>query len=111
MLVAQKRVHLIRRQTAAKRGGGKAAPKASDQELLAQALDSAPTPELAAQVVDECRRLLGKLGDEELKSIAVWQMEGHTVEEIAQRLACSPRTVARKLAVIRDLWRAEGPCP
>jgi DNA-directed RNA polymerase specialized sigma24 family protein len=111
MLVAQKRVHLIRRQTAAKRGGGKVrtAPDAGEQDAMALALDSRPTPELAAQVVDECRRLLDKLGDQELCNIAVWQMEGHTVEETAQRLGCSPRTVARKLAAIRDLWRAEGP--
>ena len=41
-------------------------------------------------------------------SIAVWQMEGYTVEEIAARLGRSPRTAARKLAVIRELWDQEG---
>jgi hypothetical protein len=41
--------------------------------------------------------------------IAVWQMEGHTVEEIAAKVGCSPRTVARKLAVIRERWCWEGP--
>jgi transcriptional antiterminator len=35
-------------------------------------------------------------------------MEGYTVDEMAERLGCSPRTVARKLAVIRDLWNDEG---
>jgi len=41
-------------------------------------------------------------------AIALWQMEGCTVEEIAERLGRSPRTVARKLVLIRDLWRREG---
>jgi hypothetical protein len=39
---------------------------------------------------------------------AVWCMEGDTVEEIAAKLGKSVRTVARKLAVIRDVWREEG---
>ncbi len=117
MLAAQKRAHLIRRQTAAKRGAGKvrtAADLPPDGEGgeadLAQVIGSEPSPELAAQVVDECRRLLDKLADEGLRSIAVWQMEGYTVDEIAERLGCTPRTVARKLAVIRDLWKDEGQC-
>ena len=42
-------------------------------------------------------------------SIAVWQMEGDTVEEIARKLGRSERTVARKLTVIRDLWSEEAP--
>jgi DNA-directed RNA polymerase specialized sigma24 family protein len=116
MLVAQKRVRLIRRQTAAKRGGGKvqtaadaAAGSDDGDSILAQVLDAEPTPELAAEVVDECRRLLDQLDDNGLRDIAVWQMEGYTVDEIAGRLGCSPRTVARKLALIRDRWRAEEP--
>ena len=66
-----------------------------------------PTPELAAQVAEECRRLLDKLGEADLRCIAVWQMEGYTVDEIAARLGRSPRTIARKLTVIRDRWRDE----
>jgi IS30 family transposase len=59
-------------------------------------------------VAEEYRRLLARLGADDLRSIAVWQMEGFTVEEIAAKLGRSPRTVARKLAVIRDLWSEEG---
>jgi hypothetical protein len=36
-------------------------------------------------------------------------MEGYTVDEIAQKLGCVPRTVARKLVEICDLWREERP--
>ncbi len=58
-------------------------------------------------MAEECRRLLGKLGDDELRSIAVWQMEGYTVDEIGAKLGRSTRTAARKLAVIRALWKGE----
>jgi DNA-directed RNA polymerase specialized sigma24 family protein len=75
--------------------------------VLAQLIDSEPAPELAAQIADECRRLLAKLSQDDLQAIALWQMEGYTVEEIAARLGRSPRTVARKLAEIRDLWSDE----
>jgi len=50
------------------------------------------------------------LGDADLRAIAVWQMEGYRVEEIAAKLGRAPRTVARKLAVIRDRW-SEEPSP
>lgn len=63
-----------------------------------------PTPEFAAEVAEECRRLLDLLGDDELRSVAMWKMEGYTNEEIAARLKCVPRTVERKLRVIRSLW-------
>jgi DNA-directed RNA polymerase specialized sigma24 family protein len=118
MLVAQKRAHLIRRQTAAKRTGGLVdtaadlSPTHEERDAaLAQAIGPEPTPAFAAQMVEECRRLLDKLGDEGLRSIAVWQMEGYTVEEMAERLGCSPRTIARKLAIIRDRWSDEGKAP
>jgi DNA-directed RNA polymerase specialized sigma24 family protein len=39
----------------------------------------------------------------------VARLDGYTVEEIAARLGCAPRTVERKLQVIRSLWSAEGP--
>ena len=39
--------------------------------------------------------------------IAVWKMEGHTVEEIAARLNCVGRSVKRKLQLIRTLWENE----
>ena len=63
--------------------------------------------ELVALVTEECRRLLDKLGDDDLRSIAVWQMEGYTVKEIAVKLGRSESNVALKLRVIRDRWRLE----
>ncbi len=70
-------------------------------------LGAEPTPELAAQVADECRRLLGLLRDESLRSVAVWKMEGYTHEEIAAKLGCVRYTVDRKLKSIRHIWEGE----
>ena len=53
------------------------------------------------------RRLLGLLGDTELRSVAVWKMEGWTNEEIAQQIGRSLPTVERKLRMIRGLWEKE----
>ncbi len=114
LLAARKAAHLIRDERRARRGGGKVraetdlAPADADEALLAQVVGTEPTPELAATVAEECRLLLDRLGDHELRSIAVWQLEGYTVEEMATKLGRSARTVARKLAVIRDRWRREG---
>ena len=52
--------------------------------------------------------MLDRLSDSILRTIAVWKMEGYTTEEIATKLGCVPRTVERKLQVIRRLWGDEG---
>lgn len=67
-----------------------------------------PTPEFAAQVAEEYERLLGLLGDETQRQIAVLKMEGFTNVEIAGRLNCSSRTVDRKLEIIRKTWNHES---
>lgn len=78
-----------------------------DGEAIADIVDREPTPEFAVQVVDECRRLLASLGDETLQQVAVWKMEGYGNDEIAGKLGCSRRTVARKLEAIRIIWNKE----
>jgi len=47
------------------------------------------------------------LNDESLRQVAVWKMDGYSNHEIAGKLACSLRTVARKLEAIRILWTNE----
>jgi DNA-directed RNA polymerase specialized sigma24 family protein len=76
----------------------------SGEADLGQLLSDEPPPELAAEVADEYQRLLGLLGDGELRRIALWKVEGHSNEEIAARLGCVERTVERKLQRIRILW-------
>jgi DNA-directed RNA polymerase specialized sigma24 family protein len=55
-------------------------------------------------MVDECRRLVDRLGEQTLRSVALWKMEGFTNNEIARRLGCVPQAVERKLRAIRRLW-------
>jgi DNA-directed RNA polymerase specialized sigma24 family protein len=114
VLTARKASHQVRDELRAKRGGGQvrgeadlAGDSSSDEAALASVVGTEPTPEFAALVADQCARLLDRLGSDELRSIALWQMEGYTVEEIASRLGLSARTVARKLNVIRDTWSEE----
>lgn len=72
-----------------------------------QLLNREPTPEEAAEMADECQRLLDLLGEPELRRIALWKVEGRTNEEIAVRLDCVTRTVERKVSRIRLLWKHE----
>jgi DNA-directed RNA polymerase specialized sigma24 family protein len=67
-----------------------------------------PSPEIAAMVSDECRRLLALLGDDTLRQVAELRMEGYTNEEVAGQLRCSLRSVARKVERIRRTWLDEG---
>ncbi len=66
--------------------------------------DPGPTPEFAAQVVDEFRDLLRRLGDDSLVSVALAKMEGYSNRQIADRLGCIEQTVERKLRSIRRIW-------
>ena len=79
-----------------------------DEAALEQVVGPEPTPEFAAQVAEEYQRLLDLLGDDTLRRVAVWKMEGLTADEIAERLDCSRRTVARKLEAIRVIWGSEA---
>jgi DNA-directed RNA polymerase specialized sigma24 family protein len=66
-----------------------------------------PSPELAAQTIDELQRLLSALRDESLRSVACWKLEGYTNAKVAARLGCIEKTVERKLHRIRQIWGEE----
>jgi DNA-directed RNA polymerase specialized sigma24 family protein len=102
---------LVRDQRRQKRGGSAplGPPHPPEVAIPERLLGREPTPEFAAQVAEECQRLLGRLGDAELRSVALWKMEGYTNEEIAQKLGRSDRTVERKLRLIRQAWEEEAP--
>jgi DNA-directed RNA polymerase specialized sigma24 family protein len=111
VITTRKVMAQARRQLREKRGGGSvrtaadlANPGPDDEDdILARAIGSEPTPEFAATVAEEYRRLLERLDDDVLRQVAVLRMEGHTSDEIAERLGCARRTVARQLALIRRI--------
>lgn len=100
-ITSHKAIDSQRRESRQKRGGGRVAV---DDLQLEQVLAREPTPELAAQMVEEFERLLAILPDESLRQIALLRLEGHAVEEIAQQLECVTRTIERKLHRIRTIW-------
>jgi DNA-directed RNA polymerase specialized sigma24 family protein len=112
VITARKAAHYRRDAGRQKRGGvaaivGQGSPDTDMETTLEQIVGREPTPEFAAQAAEECKHLLGQLGDPELESIALLKMEGYTLEEIAERLGYVPRTIKRKLRLIRGLWEQE----
>lgn len=103
LLTARKTWRLLKHEGRKKRGGT-ASPTDADVERL---VGQEPSPEFAAQMADELERLLGRLGSDELRQIAMWKMEGYTSEEIARKLGCVVRSVERKLWTMRRLWQEE----
>jgi DNA-directed RNA polymerase specialized sigma24 family protein len=109
VITARKAAKLKRDQSRQKRAGpGQGATSLpGDEPELDEVIGREPSPDFAAQVAEECRRLLDALGDEEMRTIALCKMEGYTNGEIAKQLDCAPRTVERKLRLIRGRWEKE----
>jgi RNA polymerase sigma factor (sigma-70 family) len=118
VITARKALDQLAHERSKRRGGGTAPGESRiypgepgwDEAAVEQVVGEEPTPEFAAQVAEQYQRLLDLLGDETLRRVAVWKMEGLTNDEIAGRLDCSRRTVARKLDTIRIIWSKE-PAP
>jgi DNA-directed RNA polymerase specialized sigma24 family protein len=110
VITERKAIDQAQRERRQKRGGGKnrGTPERGDVDREGRGRAGLePTPEFAAMAADECRRLLGLLRDQTLRRLALLRMEGYTNQEMADRLGCSLRTVARKLELIRRTWLAE----
>jgi RNA polymerase sigma factor (sigma-70 family) len=116
-ITARKACKQLRREYAAKRGGGSVRGESAitnNQSIegreigIADVIGSEPTPELACMVVENCQQLLDRLEDDTLQQIAQLTLEGYTTSEIADKLGCVRRTVERKLERIRKKWAEEG---
>jgi DNA-directed RNA polymerase specialized sigma24 family protein len=107
-ITARKAARQVRDEGRRKRGGG-AAPVGDAEAVLAEVLSREPSPEFAVGVAEKCRQLLARLGDQGLQAVALLRLEGYSVEEVAGRLGCAPRSVKRKLALIRTVWDKETP--
>src|SRR5262245_3140314 len=107
-ITARKARQLVRDESRQKRGGGQAKGDPNEANEFEQILSREPTPEFAAEVAEQCRLLMSKLGDDELRAIALWKMEGVDSDGIAARLGKALRTVERRLQLIRSLWAQEG---
>jgi DNA-directed RNA polymerase specialized sigma24 family protein len=105
VLTARKAGHLHRDQTRLKRGG----PVAPEdwEEAFKEALSREPDPATAAITAEEHRRLMEVLGDDDLRRVAQLRLEGLGIEEIAELVGWSSRSIKRKLHFIREVWENE----
>jgi DNA-directed RNA polymerase specialized sigma24 family protein len=113
VITARKAGAQLQREGRQKRGGGRVLAAADvgrpeDDDVLGTVLAAGPTPDFAAAAAEEFRRLLDCLDDDELRRVALDRMEGYTNDEIAGRLGCARRTVARRLDLIKQVWQAEA---
>jgi DNA-directed RNA polymerase specialized sigma24 family protein len=117
VITARKAMAQANRAGRQKRGGGRVVEEAA---LFGQGFDGTtsslvglealaaqgPSPEFAAMMAEECRRLLDQLEDDSLRQVALSRMEGYNNDEIATQLGCARRTVARRLDLIKKTWLA-----
>jgi DNA-directed RNA polymerase specialized sigma24 family protein len=114
-ITVRKVVSQRRRQTRKRRGAGRELNESAlrgpnafdDPQLLATVVGNEPTPEFAVMMAAEVDRMLERLADSQLQQLAVGKMEGFSNAEMAARLHCSPRTVERRLRLIRETYLQE----
>jgi DNA-directed RNA polymerase specialized sigma24 family protein len=111
LITVRKAADLVKYNRRERRGGGRVRGDSAFVECggqsgdggLAEAEADDPTPDVAAQLAEEFQRLLDRLDSDELRSIAVWKLEGYTNAEIAERLGCAAVSVERRLRLIRRI--------
>ncbi len=110
-ITSRKALNLARAERQLKRGEGRVICgtdlRSEADPVLEEIISPEPTAEHAAQVAEEFARLLTML-DDELRTVALWKMEGYTNEEIAARMGHGLRSVVRKLCLIREIWSMEN---
>jgi DNA-directed RNA polymerase specialized sigma24 family protein len=107
VVTARKAINHARAERREKRGGGHVVR--DDGQLLAQIVAQEPSPEHAALMADECRRLLSALPDAQFRRIALLKMDGHSDRDVAAAMGLGLRTVERKLKIIRAAWLDSQP--
>jgi DNA-directed RNA polymerase specialized sigma24 family protein len=113
LITDRKACDLANRERRQRRGGGRVVDEAALREGSAEGAPLAgvaspdPGPEHALLAAEECRRLLDLLGDPDLRQVALYRLEGYTMDEIAAQLGRVPRTVKRWLRLIRQAWEQE----
>lgn len=113
-ITERKAIDLAQHEGRLKRGGGRLrgdsalTPPGEEGAGLDRVASPEPTPAFAAEMVEECQRLLGLLVDHELRALAIAKLEGYTNAEIALQLGYAEVTVERRLRLIRKRWEKES---
>jgi RNA polymerase sigma-70 factor (ECF subfamily) len=111
-LLARITVHKTFRQIAfhkrAKRDATAEAPRGDDaQDLLLKLVTGEPTPEEAAEFVDNLEHFFNRLKDEE-RRILEMRMESYSNVEIAKHLGITDRKIRRIMERVRGLAEQDG---
>jgi DNA-directed RNA polymerase specialized sigma24 family protein len=112
VLTARKAANVLRDENRQRRGRGRVFQPLSDggASSTGPAVPSdSPDPAEVVALVEQVEQLLGVLGTDELRRVAVWALEGYTNHEIADRLGKSVVTAERKLRLIRGIWHTHVP--
>ena len=112
VITERKVIDHVRSQNRQKRGGGAVRGESvfgflDDEKMvrgIERVMDMEPTPDYFNMAIEQCQGLMKALGSDELRQIALWKLEGWKNTEIAEKLACTAKTVGRKLQQIRDIW-------
>ena len=112
-ITRQKTVDHMRRETALRRGSGKVRSESAFSEgydgesyfSLDHLIGEDPTPEFLVALEEQQQRLMNLLRDDGVRRVASARIEGYTVNEIAEELSISTRSVERKLQLIRNRSR------
>ncbi len=62
-------------------------------------------PAFAVEFSETCRMVFAALPDERTRTVASMRLSGFTISEIAEHISVAPRTVERKLSLIRSIWK------
>lgn len=112
VITERKVIDHVRSQTRQKRGGGAVRGESGfgfvdDEQMvrgIERVMDLEPTPDHVNMALEQCQKLLDALQSEKLREVALLKLEGWKNIEIAEKLSCTTKTVARRLEEVRQIW-------
>lgn len=108
MLTDRKVIDQRRKLNADKRGSGEVVRESElsvELDELRELADRAPGPQWLAAFNENLKAALMRLQNEKTREVALNKLEGHTNQEISEKLGISLSSVERKLRVIREVWQ------
>lgn len=81
-------------------------PPETEAPVLLQVISDEPSPELVVEVADSFRQLMGALGEDKYRKVALLKFEGYSNAEIAKEIDRSERAVSHRLDTIRAIWNS-----
>ncbi len=106
MLTKRNSVDFFRRSTRRQKNEVGESEFGSPEVPFASVAAMEPDRDLISEISEEIRELFRGIEHETLKleEIAIWRLQGFSVNEIAERLELLPHTIYRRLQLIRDRW-------